>query len=36
MFQRHGVPYWDVTDCSIEEMASRILDHMRLDRHART
>jgi regulator of PEP synthase PpsR (kinase-PPPase family) len=36
LFQRHGVPYWDVTDCSIEEMASRILDHMRLDRHART
>jgi [pyruvate, water dikinase]-phosphate phosphotransferase / [pyruvate, water dikinase] kinase len=36
LFQRHGIPYWDVTDCSIEEMASRILDHMRLDRHART
>jgi regulator of PEP synthase PpsR (kinase-PPPase family) len=36
LFQRHGVPHWDVTDCSIEELASRILDHMRLDRHART
>jgi len=36
LFQRLGLPYIDVTECSIEEIASRILDHMRLDRHART
>jgi regulator of PEP synthase PpsR (kinase-PPPase family) len=35
MLERLNVPYLDVTDCSIEEIASRILDHMGLDRHAR-
>lgn len=36
MFTRHSIPHLDVTDSSIEETSSRILDHMRLDRHART
>jgi regulator of PEP synthase PpsR (kinase-PPPase family) len=35
LFQRLSVPYLDVTDTSIEEIASRILDHMELVRHAR-
>jgi regulator of PEP synthase PpsR (kinase-PPPase family) len=35
LFQRLSVPYLDVTDTSIEEIASRILDHMGLVRHAR-
>jgi regulator of PEP synthase PpsR (kinase-PPPase family) len=35
MLERLNVPFLDVTDCSIEEIASRILDHMGLDRHAR-
>jgi hypothetical protein len=35
LLERLSVPYIDVTDCSIEEIASRILDHMGLDRRAR-
>jgi regulator of PEP synthase PpsR (kinase-PPPase family) len=35
LMQRLSVPYLDVTDCSIEEIASRILDQMGLARHAR-
>jgi [pyruvate, water dikinase]-phosphate phosphotransferase / [pyruvate, water dikinase] kinase len=36
MFERYGVPHLDVTECSIEEIASRILDEMGLARHARS
>jgi len=36
MFERYGVPHLDVTECSIEEIASRILDEMGLVRHARS
>jgi regulator of PEP synthase PpsR (kinase-PPPase family) len=36
MFERFGIPHLDVTECSIEEIASRILDEMRLARHARS
>lgn len=36
MFERFGVPHLDVTECSIEEIASRILDELRLVRHARS
>jgi len=35
LFERLGVPYIDVTECSVEEIASRILDKMRLARHVR-
>lgn len=33
LFQRHGIPFLDVTRCSVEEIASRILDALNLDRH---
>jgi regulator of PEP synthase PpsR (kinase-PPPase family) len=36
LFERYGVPHLDVTECSIEEIASRILDEMALVRHARS
>jgi regulator of PEP synthase PpsR (kinase-PPPase family) len=36
LFDRLGLPYLDVTECSIEEIASRILDQMGLARHARS
>jgi [pyruvate, water dikinase]-phosphate phosphotransferase / [pyruvate, water dikinase] kinase len=36
MFERLGLPYIDVTECSVEEIASRILDKMSLNRHVRT
>jgi [pyruvate, water dikinase]-phosphate phosphotransferase / [pyruvate, water dikinase] kinase len=36
LFERFGVPHLDVTECSIEEIASRILDEMALVRHARS
>ncbi len=36
LFDRFGVPYLDVTECSIEEIASRIMDEMTLARHARS
>lgn len=35
LFERLGVPYIDVTECSVEEIASRILDKMSLTRHVR-
>jgi regulator of PEP synthase PpsR (kinase-PPPase family) len=35
LLERLNLPFLDVTDCSIEEIASRILDHMGLARHAR-
>jgi hypothetical protein len=36
LFDRFGVPYLDVTESSIEEIASRILDEMGLVRQARS
>jgi regulator of PEP synthase PpsR (kinase-PPPase family) len=36
LFARFGVPCLDVTECSIEEIASRIMDEMALARHARS
>jgi regulator of PEP synthase PpsR (kinase-PPPase family) len=36
LFDRLGVPHLDVTECSIEEIASRIMDQMGLARHARS
>jgi len=36
LFERFGVPCLDVTECSIEEIASRIMDEMALARHARS
>ncbi len=36
LFDRLGVPYLDVTECSIEEIASRIMDQLGLPRHARS
>jgi hypothetical protein len=36
LFERLRVPHLDVTECSIEEIASRIMDEMRLARHARS
>jgi len=35
LFERLGIPYIDVTECSVEEIASRILDKMSLTRHVR-
>ena len=35
LFERLGILYIDVTDCSIEEIASRIIDNMGLARHPR-
>ena len=35
LFTRVGVPYLDTTECSIEEIASRILDRKRLERRVR-
>jgi regulator of PEP synthase PpsR (kinase-PPPase family) len=35
LFQRHGVPCIDVTECSVEEIASRILDRKHLERRVR-
>jgi regulator of PEP synthase PpsR (kinase-PPPase family) len=36
LFERLRVPHLDVTECSIEEIASRIMDEMALARHARS
>ena len=36
MFERFGIPHLDVTEWSIEEIASRILDELGLARHARS
>ena len=35
LFARAGLPYLDTTECSIEEIASRILDRQRLARRVR-
>lgn len=35
IFDQHRIPYIDVTNRSVEENASRILDGMRLERHVR-
>jgi regulator of PEP synthase PpsR (kinase-PPPase family) len=35
LFQRAGIPYIDTTECSIEEIASRILDRLGLERRVR-
>ena len=35
LFGRSGLPYLDTTECSIEEIASRILDRQRLERRVR-
>jgi regulator of PEP synthase PpsR (kinase-PPPase family) len=35
MFQRHGLPSIDTTECSIEEIASRIIDRMGIERRLR-
>lgn len=32
---RHGIPYLDTADCSIEEIASRILERMQIERRTR-
>lgn len=36
LYERFKVPHLDVTECSIEEIASRIMDEMTLARHARS
>jgi len=36
LFDRFRIPYLDVTECSIEEIASRIMDEMAIARHARS
>jgi [pyruvate, water dikinase]-phosphate phosphotransferase / [pyruvate, water dikinase] kinase len=35
LFDRQGIPYLDITECSVEEIASRILDRKNLVRHVR-
>jgi regulator of PEP synthase PpsR (kinase-PPPase family) len=35
MFHRHGLPSIDTTECSIEEIASRIIDRMGIERRLR-
>jgi regulator of PEP synthase PpsR (kinase-PPPase family) len=35
LYARANVPYLDTTECSIEEISSRILDRMRLERRVR-
>ena len=35
LFQRHGIPCIDTTECSIEEIASRIIDRMGIERRLR-
>lgn len=35
MFERHGIPFINTTDCSIEEIASRILDATGIERRVR-
>ena len=34
IFQRNGIPYLDATECSVEELASRILQRTGLERRA--
>ena len=35
LFERHGIPHLDVSECNVEEIASRILDRMNLERRVR-
>jgi regulator of PEP synthase PpsR (kinase-PPPase family) len=35
LFERQGIPYLEVTECSVEEIASRILDRKNLERRVR-
>jgi len=35
LFERHGIPHIDSTTCSIEEISSRILDRLNLERRVR-
>ena len=35
LFERQGIPHLDVSECNVEEIASRILDRMNLKRRAR-
>jgi regulator of PEP synthase PpsR (kinase-PPPase family) len=35
LFERFGIPYLDTTDCSIEEIASRVLERKKLSRRTR-
>ena len=35
LFQRYGVPVLNTTECSIEEIASRIIDRMGIERRLR-
>jgi regulator of PEP synthase PpsR (kinase-PPPase family) len=35
MFLQHGIPYIDTTECSIEEIASRIIERSQLERRLR-
>jgi regulator of PEP synthase PpsR (kinase-PPPase family) len=35
LFERHGIPLIDATECSIEEMSSRILDRTGVERRLR-
>ena len=35
LFQRHGVPCIDATECSIEEIASRVIDRKGIERRLR-
>ena len=36
LYDRFRIPYLDVTECSIEEISSRIMDQLALARHARS
>jgi regulator of PEP synthase PpsR (kinase-PPPase family) len=35
LFERHGIPYLETTDCSIEEIASRVLERLSIPRRVR-
>jgi hypothetical protein len=35
LFERQGIPYLDTTECSIEEISSRILDRTGVERRVR-
>ncbi|MFZ2508178.1 MAG: pyruvate, water dikinase regulatory protein [Steroidobacteraceae bacterium] len=35
LFKRHGVPFLETTDCSIEEIASRVLERLSIPRRVR-
>ena len=35
LFERQGIPHLDVSECNVEEIASRILDRMNLERRVR-